>query len=469
VTRKASVTSINRFLDGSPYLLPEDDLGEEVAAKAVRDMRNVERRVRRLAERLGDIRSGVLHPWSSETNTRLIYESNELEGLGSSFRETYELVQAAADKPTDDVLRHFHLQRSVTAEPKVLDVLGLHAAKRVADELAEEQFLQLRQSDIRNLHQLILGDQWGSGQYKTHHNVIEGTEHRTTDPIYVPAAMGELVDWLNASGTVPATLRATVLHAWLTTIHPFADGNGRLSRLLSNLVLTQAGYPPLIVKNLADRGAYIDALGHSDEAGDLLPLFAVFVKALQRSVVELEDPKFAAAVFRHDLLGTEEPRYREWQLALGAFVTAIAEDAQDAGLSWRTLGGLGPSDYYLLSLGKSEGNGWLGKLQSTDGRTDYLLWLGFTSETTRSRAPHTAGLPAIFLSVRDRRPLAQHPYLPLLDVDGFTVNEIVLVPERGSVLVRKGRQLDEVPVKDATAAAVTAVATAPPEPAAGMR
>lgn len=64
------------------------------------------------------------------------------------------------------------------------------------------------------------------------------------------ALMDEFIDWLNSEGTAelhPIKLSA-IAHYKLVTIHPFYDGNGRTSRLLMNLVLMHAGYPPVMIR-----------------------------------------------------------------------------------------------------------------------------------------------------------------------------------------------------------------------------
>lgn len=58
----------------------------------------------------------------------------------------------------------------------------------------------------------------------------------------VPHLMYELVQWLNQSSDVHAVLAAGIAQFQLVHIHPFLDGNGRTSRLLSTLVLYKAGY-----------------------------------------------------------------------------------------------------------------------------------------------------------------------------------------------------------------------------------
>lgn len=62
---------------------------------------------------------------------------------------------------------------------------------------------------------------------------------------------------------------AAIAHYKFVYIHPFIDGNGRTGRLLMNLLLMQAGFPPVIIR-VEDRPAYYEALKGANE-GDLRP------------------------------------------------------------------------------------------------------------------------------------------------------------------------------------------------------
>ena len=68
--------------------------------------------------------------------------------------------------------------------------------------------------------------------------------------------------------------RAAHAHFWLVDIHPFVDGNGRVARLMMNLLLMQSGYPIAIIRN-EDRAAYYAALEAGHEGR--LQAFLVFV------------------------------------------------------------------------------------------------------------------------------------------------------------------------------------------------
>lgn len=80
---------------------------------------------------------------------------------------------------------------------------------------------------------------------------------------------------------------ATVLHHWITWIHPFSDGNGRTGRMFLDFFLLQKGYPEIIVK-ISDRDDYYNALISAD-SGDLTLLIQLFSEKLRQTVNVYEE------------------------------------------------------------------------------------------------------------------------------------------------------------------------------------
>ncbi len=102
--------------------------------------------------------------------------------------------------------------------------------------------------------------------------LTERGRHSFPSPAEVPSLMGDFARWLSGAPATPAT--AFVAHRRLVDIHPFNDGNGRTARLLMNLILLRADYPPVAVRP-EDRAAYIEALqsaqaGHGTDPFDRL-------------------------------------------------------------------------------------------------------------------------------------------------------------------------------------------------------
>ena len=87
---------------------------------------------------------------------------------------------------------------------------------------------------------------------------IMGAYHVLPDPLFVPEQMENLVAEFAGNKKLNPIERAALFHLKFEGIHPFVDGNGRTGRLILNLMLMQAGYPPINVK-YSDRKRYYEA------------------------------------------------------------------------------------------------------------------------------------------------------------------------------------------------------------------
>jgi Fic family protein len=124
-------------------------------------------------------------------------------------------------------------------------------------EIIAESFdvIEIKENSIKNLHNILMKhskkDEWHRGDYKQHFNAVEanfpdGTKQiifQTTEAGFATQdAMRALIEWyLNDNITHPLVKSALFAYEFVS-IHPFQDGNGRLSRLLSTLVLLKNGY-----------------------------------------------------------------------------------------------------------------------------------------------------------------------------------------------------------------------------------
>jgi prophage maintenance system killer protein len=123
------------------------------------------------------------------------------------------------------------------------------------------------------------------GQYKLEPNHVirlDGTIHYYVDPLKVTDEMEKLLQYYNESRQRlhPVELAAQI-HYGFVVVHPFVDGNGRVARLLMNLVLLQSDYPPAIIRNEA-REDYYRALMTADE-GDMSPFIDLVAQEVQRA------------------------------------------------------------------------------------------------------------------------------------------------------------------------------------------
>ena len=115
--------------------------------------------------------------------------------------------------------------------------------------------IEIKENEIKNLHNLLLKysdkDAWHRGEYKQMSNAVEaanldGTKQiifQTTDPGFpTEDSMRRLIEWFNQDKETHPLVKASVFTYEFLSIHPFQDGNGRLSRLLTTLLMLKNGY-----------------------------------------------------------------------------------------------------------------------------------------------------------------------------------------------------------------------------------
>jgi Fic family protein len=161
---------------------------------------------------------------------------------------------------------------------------------------------------------LVAGVRGGSaspGEYREKQNyVVNSATKRViyTPPLApdVPGLMQELVSWLNAVEGIHPVLKSGVAQFQLVHIHPFRDGNGRASRLLSTLCLYRDGYDFKRLFTISefydrDRQAFYNAIqGVRDRDMDLTGWLEYFTRGLATQLIEVKDR--GERVIRADLL-----------------------------------------------------------------------------------------------------------------------------------------------------------------------
>jgi Fic family protein len=133
------------------------------------------------------------------------------------------------------------------------EVAGYYEALNLIGESYRD--IPVSESNIKQLHNVLLKysikDNYHKGNYKINTNRVEKTEadgSKTTIFETIPPgwpiqeAMARLVDWYNHDPTTHALIKVAIFAYEFLSIHPFQDGNGRLSRLLTTLLLMRSGY-----------------------------------------------------------------------------------------------------------------------------------------------------------------------------------------------------------------------------------
>jgi len=168
---------------------------------------------------------------------------------------------------------------------------------------------------IREIHKrLVEGVRGGAaapGEYRKIQNYVVNSvtgETIYTPPLAhdVPILMAELVEWLNREQEIHPVLVSGVAQFQLVHIHPFLDGNGRTSRLLSTLYLYRSGYDFKRLFTISeyydrDRRAFYRAIQNVRESGmDMTGWLEYFIEGLTTQLAEVRERGEQA--IRRDLL-----------------------------------------------------------------------------------------------------------------------------------------------------------------------
>ena len=209
---------------------------------------------------------GELERLNEEFAVEYTYNSNAIEGNTLTLRET------------DLVLRGLTVDRKPLKDH--LEAVGHKEAFDYVTELVKEN-APLSENVIKQIHYLVLADKKADrGVYRRVPVRIMGARHEPVQPYLIQPKLEQLLMEYSESCEHIITKLAR-FHIGFESIHPFIDGNGRTGRLLVNLELMKAGYPPIDIK-FTDRLRYYDAFDefhvkHSLSAME--SLFAEYVNA----------------------------------------------------------------------------------------------------------------------------------------------------------------------------------------------
>lgn len=248
-------------------------------------------------ERLQQSSPSSLAEFNRRLVRRLSIETGILERLYDLDRGTTEALV------TQGFIEELVSRSSTDIEPsRLIDILHDQEAaiQLVMDCVAGNR--PLTKGLIHELHVILVNhedttaaiDQLGNrreipllkGKFKEFPNNprrSDGSSHEYCPPVHVEAEIEKLLSWLvEYKDVVDPTIVAAWLHHRFTQIHPYQDGNGRVARALTTLVLLKADLLPLVIDRDL-RKEYIRALEIAD-ASDLTPLASLFAR-LERAAI----------------------------------------------------------------------------------------------------------------------------------------------------------------------------------------
>lgn len=230
-----------------------------------------------------------------------------IESIGSSTR-----IEGArlSDKEVEALLTGLEIKTFASRDEE--EVAGY--AETMETVFANFEAIVLTENHIKQLHRDLLQysskDARHRGAYKTHNNHVEafgphgesvGTVFETATPFDTPRLMTELVEWTQTNlenSELHELIVIAVFVVVFLAIHPFQDGNGRLSRILTTLFLLRAGYEYVPYSSLEsvieqNKDAYYLSLRQTQgtintESPDWHPWLNFFLRSLQQQKARLE-------------------------------------------------------------------------------------------------------------------------------------------------------------------------------------
>tara|TARA_E500000318_G_scaffold107170_1_gene116120 strand:- start:10799 stop:11857 length:1059 start_codon:yes stop_codon:yes gene_type:complete len=303
-----------------------------------------------------------------------------IESIGSSTR-----IEGAklSDREVERLLSNLEIKQFDTRDEQ--EVAGY--AQVMETVFAHADSIDLTENHIKQLHRDLLRhstkDEHHRGAYKTNANHVsafdaEGREigvvFETATPFDTPRKMQELVEWTSTA------LKDKVLHPLLIAgiftvvfleIHPFQDGNGRLSRILTTLLLLRAGYTYVPYSSLESvieqtKESYYLALRQTQttirkDAPDWQPWILYFLRSLQQQKQRLEKKLERERITAESVppLSTEilELATQHGKLTIGQIVTVTGANRNTVKKHLQAL----VAANHLAQHGKGKGT-WYGRL-----------------------------------------------------------------------------------------------------------
>ena len=237
------------------------------------DIRLLERvlQKKKALDELRPLPQAALRRLNEQLTIEWIYNSNAIEGSTLTLRETQLILEQGITIGGKSLREHFEV------------VNHQEAIALVESLVAQDE--PISAFHVRQLHALVLAkiDDESAGQYRNLPVQIVGATHELPPAWEIPALMNDWANWLQAQERELDTVAlAALAHHKLVAIHPFIDGNGRTARLIMNLVLMRASYPPAIIARV-NRQQYYRVLAQAD-GGKTEPLVNFVGRAVERSL-----------------------------------------------------------------------------------------------------------------------------------------------------------------------------------------
>lgn len=210
----------------------------------------------------------VVERLHGDLRIEVTYHSNAIEGNTLTLRETQLVIEHGMTVGGHPLRDYLEATNHADAFDTIAQLADHHAP--ITTQLICDVHQQTMHDSLRN-----------AGQWRTMPVHIRGTSFTPPPAAEVPDLMDTWVAWVNTPHPdYHPVVAAAIAHHGFEAIHPFEDGNGRIGRLLLNLLLLRAGYPPALVLR-EWRSGYMLALDAAN-GGEYRPLCNLIGRAVEQ-------------------------------------------------------------------------------------------------------------------------------------------------------------------------------------------
>lgn len=254
---------LGAFQEGRGWKIPIDAVkptdGRYKSKESLFDM--IDRKKKELDARR-PLTEGEVERLGEQFVVEFTYNSNAIEGNTLTLRET------------DLVLRGLTIGQKPLKDH--MEAVGHKEAFEFISKLTKDN-VPMSETIIKQIHYLVLADKKDDrGVYRRVPVRIMGAKHEPVQPYLIQPKMEQLIADF-AKSTEHIVMKLARFHIEFEDIHPFIDGNGRTGRLLVNLELMKAGFPPIDIK-FTDRIQYYNAFDEYYGKNNLAAMERLFAR-----------------------------------------------------------------------------------------------------------------------------------------------------------------------------------------------
>lgn len=262
--------------------------------------------------------------WNEETLSAILEEVNRKQGLlygRLSLLGFDDKLKAMATNLTSDVIFSSEIEgirlNADEVRSSIARKLGIENIKYISPSHYVDSVVSVMLSAIKQYNQELTkeklcawqaaffptgfseGSQIEVGQYRTNEEHIisglfgrEKVHYIAPGPERVENEMAKFLEWFNNTGNTNSIIRSAIAHLWFVSIHPFEDGNGRLARILSDIILARADKSELRFYNISsqinkNKKHYYDVLEKTQRGdSDITEWVLWYAKTLSMAVDE---------------------------------------------------------------------------------------------------------------------------------------------------------------------------------------